>query len=458
MSNLKFFQPQQLFQPADKRRRNFEEVCGGLNKRAVIEEARRCPQCNHAPCRTACPLGVDIPGFIRSLREGDAATALTHIKESNPFPEICGRVCMAPCEKACVLSEDGSPINIRSLERFAADKGEAKFLSGAKAVKPSGKKIAIIGSGVSGLTAAKILVRRNFSVVIYEALPFLGGVLRYGVPRFRLPHKILDKMIAELENMGVEFRRNNFVGRSLTIEDISNQGFAMVILAVGTGGAQLGNIAGANLEGVHYAEEILLNVNLSDEKELRQKPFAQQGKNTVVVGKDYAAMDCARVCARLGKSVTLVCDCPEEALEIYPQDVELAKEEGVMISAMTRCQEIIAVEGVRAGGVRCVTLDYADPGSTGKWELSAVPGTETVIDADTVILSLGHRQNTALPRAIPGLKANEDGTIWFTDKQATSLSGVLVAGDAATGTSSLVQAMASGKVIAGIVEQYLSEK
>lgn len=457
MAGFKFFQPEQSAQAPNRRVKNFQEISSGLSRRAASAEAKRCPQCSQPVCRTACPLGIDIPGFIKDIRGGDAAAALARIKESNPSPHICGRICPAPCEKACVLSQDASPIAIRALERYASDCGHKLFAPARRQVKATGKKVAIVGSGPSGLTAAQILVLRNYQVTVFDAMPVLGGVLRYGIPRFRLPDKILKHGLDELTAMGVEFRPNQYVGHSLSIEDIFGQGFAVIVLAVGTGGAHLTNLSGANLSGVYYAEEFLMEANLLSERVLRERFAGLAGKRCVVIGKNYSAMDCARVCRRFTSEVTLIVDGPDSDLAIHPDDWEQGREEGVKISAMTQALEIMSPDGIQVGAVKCATLDYADPHSTGQWELLPVPETDQVIDTDVVIVAQGHRRNTALPRTIPGLRSNENGTIWFAQKQMTSLAHVLVAGDAATGVSTVVQALASGKWIAQTVDNYLTQ-
>ena len=457
MGNLKFFQPPVINQPAAKRTKNFLEVSLGLAKRTALDEARRCPQCAIPTCQAACPLNIDILGFIRLLRESETSQALAKIKEQNFFPSFCGRVCSAPCEKACVFAADGSPIAIRLLERFAADNGQEKSLL-VRSPKPSGPKIAVVGSGPSGLILARTLVNQNFQVTVFEMLPVLGGILCYGMPEFRLPYKVVRREIEAMTKRGVEFKTDSFVGHGIAVDELFSQGFNAVVLATGTGGAQLTDIPGADLCGVYYAEEILLSTNLFSEKDLRQRIFVNKCKKAAVVGKNYAALDCARIFRRLDKEVILIVDGPEEAIDVYPQDLKDALDEGVKLSAMTQVNEIVPSNENSAIGLRCVTLDYAEVASTGKWELAAVPGSESVVDTNTVILSLGHRVNTSLAQAIPGLKSNTDGTVWFSDNKKTSLAHIFVAGDAAKSGGLLVQAMASGKEVAGIFTEYFAKK
>ena len=288
----------------------------GFTKKISSDEARRCPQCAEPSCLPACPLGVDIPGFIRFLRESDAVSALERIKKDNPFPAICGRICPAPCESACIFYEDGAPIAIRALERYASDFGQLKVRAGARpAPTVNGKKIAIVGSGPSAMAAASILLSQGFKVVMFEAANEPGGVLRYGIPEFRLPQEVLQAQFEELESLGLELHTNILIGRMKPLEELA-RGFDAILLATGRSLPDFAIIEGENLIGVYYAEEFLMRLQiLSKENVLASAGQFFKGERTLVVGSGHAALDSARLAARLGQQVQLVFGGLEEEID-----------------------------------------------------------------------------------------------------------------------------------------------
>ena len=334
-------QPLPTIQPKEKRIRNNAEASSGISKKSCLQEAQRCPQCTEPVCNSGCPLGIDIPAFIRLLREGNAPAALQKIKEQNEFPSICGRVCLAPCESACVFAKEDAPIGIRALERYAADHGRAALGAGRKAHKPTGKKIAIIGSGPAGLTAAAQLARRGFQVTIFESLPLAGGVLRYGIPEFRLPREILETELQDLKNSGIEIRTNTHIGQTISLSELSKQGFSATLLTIGGGAPKFSDLPGTQFAGVYYAPELLIPFNLSSlSAAKKQLPFPL-GRKVIVVGTSSAALDVARVCRRLEREVTCVLPMTEEDLNAYPADLIQAREEGVEIESLTTPLEIL---------------------------------------------------------------------------------------------------------------------
>ncbi|MCR4337243.1 MAG: FAD-dependent oxidoreductase [Candidatus Omnitrophica bacterium] len=450
-------QPRPTVQHKEKRLKNFEEVSQGLAKRVCFEEAKRCPQCSDPTCKPGCPLGIDIPGFIRLLREGETTQALQKIQEENDFPAICGRVCLAPCEKSCVLEKEGAAIGIRALERFAADHGKTRSAMDEHR-RPRLQRVAIVGSGPAGLAAAARLSRRGYAVTVFEASALVGGILRYGVPEFRLPRQVLDQEIEGLKTKGVQFQTNAHLGRMFSISKIFEQGFAAILLAVGTGAPRLGSIPGEELAGVYYGRELLMKIHLARQKNLMKNFPMALGAQVVVLGDGYLAVDCARVCARRQTQVSLVFSRAEEELKIHAQDREDMMEEGIQIMPSTQVLEIISNSAGAVSGVRCVRMDFADPFSDGNWQLVAVPDSEFIIDAQTVVLASAESQVTPLQHWIPELRIQNE-RIWIDSQTAmTSMQGVFAAGDVVTGAGRLVDALASGKRVAENIDEYLKAK
>ncbi len=390
------------------------------------------------------------------LREGDAVAALAKIKENNPLPGVCGRVCLAPCETACVFNDENAAIGIRALERFAADNGRPKFASPRPLPVPlNGKKIAVIGSGPSGLTAANDLALKGYAVTIFEALSQPGGVLRYGIPEFRLPAKALDAEIAEIQALGVAINTNVLIGEMTTFDELI-AGFDVVLLATGAGSPKP-SLPGDHLTGVYYAQEFLMRVNmLSAANYPKTSTPALLGSRVAVIGSGYAALDCARAVLRLGKKASIVFAGLEEEIEIYPQERKDAIEEGVKLESLTRPLEIVASDGNMVGGIKCERLDFSeDP--DGKWQVKIVPGSEFVLEADTVILAGDSKPADYLKRYLPDLVWTNDGTVRVNEVTGlTSMKNIFATGNLATGAGSVVDAMANGRRAAVVIDQYLN--
>ena len=450
-------QPTVKTQASEKRVKNFSEVSLGFPKRIVFEEARRCPQCVDPVCMKGCPLGVNIPGFIRSLREGDVAGAYAKIKEENCFPSVCGRICSVPCEAACILNEEGSPpIGIRALERYAADFGRSKSAKRDQTFL-GGKKIAIVGSGPTGLAAAAELAQRGYQVTVFESFDKPGGVLRYGVPEFRIPKKILDNEINEIRALGVKIEVNFAIGHTATLEELIRQDFAAVLLATGAGIPKFMGLPGANLGGVYYGEEFLMRVNRAKSSFFSRKlDKLPVGQRIAVIGSGNTALDCARIGVRLGREVTLIFRRTEEDMRVKREERAYAKEEGVCFEPMVKPVEILADSSHFVGGLKCVRMDYADTNGSGKWQITQVPDSEFVIDVDTVVIAIGHNPNSLVSKNVSHLKINNDGTFKVNEKNGmTSIPGVFAAGNVRTNAGPVVNAIASGKKVAEEIDNYL---
>lgn len=407
-----------------------------------------------ASCLPACPLGIDIPGFIRLLREGDTALALERIRKENPFPAICGRICPAPCEGSCVFHADGNPIAIRALERFAADFGQGKVDKPSTVAR--GKKVAIIGSGPAGMSAAYYLAKMNLSVTLFEAGHEPGGLLRYGIPEFRLPQKVLDEQFSLLKSLRVEIQTDVVFGRTLLIDEIFMRGFSAVLLATGASLPQFSDLPGGSLAGVYYDTEFLSRLQTTYKADAlaqaRQQMIA--APKTVVLGRGSAAFDAARLSARLGSEVKIVFEGFEEQAGVGEDILKEAREEGIEILTL----QAIEIEGDDKGfvsGVKCRKLDIVDE----KDGLKLVPSMDgpMVIEAGMVIMANGARPNGFLKQYLPQLKWDQDGSLWADEQTGmTSVEKVFGCGSIVTAGGSVVDAIAGGKAAAQKIIQYLS--
>ena len=443
-------------QSPKRRIRNFNEVVLGFSKRAALEEARRCPQCSQPECMAACPLGINIPLFIRYLREGHIDGAYRQISEANPFAGICGRVCHAPCEAKCILQQEGAPMSIRALERFAYDHGHKKELK-RPAEKTSAKKVAVIGSGPCGLTAASRLAREHFEVTVFESLPAAGGFLRYGIPEMRLPQAVLEKEIAALKRLGVHIQEHKFMC-DLDLAGLTAQGYVAVILAAGYGGISLPPLQGVFYERVYLVEEILLQHNFLRKDIFEREMLKKVGERVVVIGGNDKAWDAARLCRRLGREAMVVFPGPQEDLPFHHLEMEQGQEEGVELKALTKPMEILADSQGRAVGIRCLNMDYADVRGDGPWRLIPVPGSDFVLEADTVILAEGQNDRGVFAKVFPGIDLNAQVQGTVPPSRVTAKKDVFVVGSMNEDGLSLVAAMQRGKAIAQTVVRHLTEK
>ena len=420
-----------------------------------MEEARRCPQCEDPVCVRACPLEINIPGFIRSLREGRVSDAYAIIREKSCLPSICGRICSAPCEAACVLNEEAAPINIRALERYAADFGKGKPAKKQRLLY-GGKKVAVIGSGPAGLSAAADLAQRGYQVTVYEAFDKPGGILRYGIPEFRIPKKTLDNEIDQIKALGVDIETNFLIGHTATLEEI-RQKFSAVLLATGAGIPKFMDLPGASLGGVYYGEEFLMRVNRAKSTFFsRGVPKLPLGQKIAVIGSGNTALDCARASVRLGRQVTLIFRRLEEDMYVAEEERQYAKEEGIQFASLVKPIEILPDSNNFVRGLKCVRMDFADGDGSGNWEVAELPNSEFNLDVDTVVLAVGHNPNSLVGKGTPALQINDDGTIQVRDNDSmTSIPGIFSAGNVRTNAGPVVEAMASGKMAAEDIDRYL---
>jgi len=406
-----------------------------------------------ATCLPACPLGIDITGFIRLLREGDTVLALERIKKENPFPAICGRICPAPCEQGCVFHADGEPISIRGLERFASDFGQSKPEKTNPAAR--GKKVAIIGSGPAGMSAAYYLAKTNLAVTIFEAAHEPGGLLRYAVPEFRLPQKVLDEQFVLLRSVGVEVQTDVVFGRTMMIDELFMRGFSAVLLATGASLPVFSELPGHGLTGVYYAMEYLYRLQMLDKENI--VPLARQqgipSAKTVIIGCGNAAFDAARLSVRLGSEVHLVFDGFEEQMGVGLDIIKEAREEGIEVHHL-QAFEILGEDGA-VQGVKCRKLDIVEGKDALKLELSQEE--PIVLGAQTVIIANGQRPNDLLKHYLPQLKWDEDSSLWA-DAQTgmTSMEKVFACGSAVTAGGAVVDAIAGGKAAAQKIIKYLA--
>ncbi len=399
-------------------------------------------------------MGIDIPGFIRLLRESDAVSALERIKKDNPFPAICGRVCPAPCENACIFHEEGSPIAIRALERYAADFGHKPNSRIKTVIKSNGKKVAIVGSGPSAMMAASFLLKAGLNVVMFEAANQPGGVLRYGIPEFRLPQHILEGQFEELQSQGLELHTNIFVGRMKSLEELART-FDALLLATGSSLPNFVSMQGEHLVGVYYAEEFLMRLQvLSKANVLSCAGDLIRGTRTVVIGKGYAALDAARMAVRLGQQVHWVFGGLEEEMGLSNYDLKESLEEGINIQAPFEALKIMGDPQGLVEGVQCHPLEIVE----GLGGLSLYPSKEgpIVFEAQTVILANGQKANSFLATMTPQLKVNSNGHFWIDEKTSmTSLEKVFAVASAVAGSMTVVEAFAGGKAVAKQIMEYL---
>jgi glutamate synthase (NADPH/NADH) small chain len=401
-------------------------------------------------------LGIDIPGFIRLLREGDTASALERIKKENPFPAICGRICPAPCERSCVFHADGEAIAIRGLERFASDFGQSR--PEKIAASSQGKKVAIIGSGPAGMSAAYYLAKMNLSVTIFEAAHEPGGLLRHAIPESRLPQKVLDEQFSQLKRLGVEIQTDAVLGRTMVIDELFMRGFSAVLLATGASLPCFCDLSGSDLSGVYYDVEFLNRLQAVNKEDVIQAA-RQQGipaAKTVIVGCGAAAFDAARLSLRLGSEVKVVFDGFEEQAGVGHEILKESKEEGIEVLSM-KVLEMAGDENGFVRGVKCRKLDIVESKDGLKLEPSM--DEPVFLEAGTVIIANGSRPNDFLKQYLPQLRWNEgNGSLWM-DAQTgmTSMEKVFGCGSVMTAGGSVVDAIAGGKAAAHKIIQYLTQ-
>ncbi len=450
-------------QDAKVRATNFEEVCLGYNGEEAKEEAGRCINCKNAQCMKGCPVSINIPGFIEKVKNDDIEGAYQIISESSALPAVCGRVCPqeSQCEGKCIRGIKGEPISIGKLERFVADWASENGIKPQGAAEKNGKKVAVIGSGPAGLTCAGDLAKMGYDVTIFEALHEAGGVLVYGIPEFRLPKtRVVAKEIENVKSLGVKIETNVVVGKSVTIDELLNEeGFDAVFIGSGAGLPKFMGIPGEQANGVFSANEYLTRSNLMKAFNEDSNTPIMRGKKVAVVGGGNVAMDAARTALRLGSEVHIVYRRSEEELPARVEEVHHAKEEGIIFNLLTNPVEILEDEKGWVKGIRCIKMELGEPDESGRRRPVEVPGSEFVIDVDTVIMSLGTSPNPLISSTTKGLEINKRKCIVAAEENGqTSKEGVYAGGDAVTGAATVILAMGAGKAGAKGIDEYLRNK
>lgn len=446
-----------------KKEGKFDEVALGLTVAQAKEAASRCLLCANPSCVTGCPVEVDIPGFIKCIQEGNIKKAAQVLKDKNSLPAICGRVCPqeTQCEQVCILAKHGKPVQIGALERFAAD-WEAEYAPTEPDPVPSnGIKIAVVGSGPGGLTCAGDLAKMGYEVTIFEAFHDTGGVLRYGIPEFRLPKTIVDREVDYVKKLGVTIELDVVVGKSFTVNDLlTKMGFEAVFIAVGAGAPVFMGIPGENLINVLSANEFLTRVNLMKAYREEYDTPVPVGEQVAVIGAGNVAMDAARTAKRLGaKTVTIIYRRSREEMPARAAEIEHAQQEGIEFLLLANPVRILGDEENRVNGIECIRMELGEPDESGRRRPIPVKGSEFVVPCDMVIPALGNRANPLLTSSTEGLELNKWGNIVADENTcATSIPGVFAGGDIVIGAATVIEAMGAGKRAARGIHEYITKK
>lgn len=437
---------------------NFEEVCYGYDREEALTEATRCLNCKNPRCVGACPVHIDIPGFIHALTEGDEAAAAECISKDSSLPSVCGRVCPqeSQCEGSCVLGIKGEPVAIGKLERYVGDWKIAHASDKNADIPKNGKKVAVVGSGPAGLACASDLAKWGFEVKVFEALHKLGGVLVYGIPEFRLPkEKIVAKEIESLKRLGVEFEKDVIVGRTVTIDHLlDEEGYDAVFVGSGAGLPRFMGIEGENLNGVFSANEYLTRANLMHGYDPCYDTPVFQAKKVVVVGGGNVAMDAVRTAKRLGAESVIVYRRSEAELPARKEEVHHAKEEGIEFRMLTNPVRVLGDEKGWVRGLECVEMELGEPDESGRRSPKEKPGSNFEIECDAVIMALGTSPNPLIKTTTKGLDTNRRGCLVADEDGRTTRAGVFAGGDAVTGAATVILAMGAGRKAAKAIKEY----
>ena len=450
-------------QEPEVRAHNFEEVCYGYNEEEAMAEASRCLKCKNPRCVSGCPVSIDIPSFIKEVEEGNFEAAYHVISKYSALPAVCGRVCPqeSQCESKCIRGIKGDAVSIGKLERFVADWAAEHGIKPKEAEAKNGHKVAVIGSGPSGLTCAGDLAKLGYDVTIFEALHEAGGVLVYGIPEFRLPkEKVVAKEVENVRALGVKIETNVIVGRSITIDELlDEEGFEAVFIGSGAGLPRFMGIPGENANGVFSANEYLTRSNLMKAfRDDHDTPIVA-GKKVAVIGGGNVAMDAARTALRLGAEVHIVYRRSEEELPARVEEVHHAKQEGIQFDVLTNPTEILVDENGWVKGIRCIRMELGEPDESGRRRPIEVEGSEFEMDVDTVIMSLGTSPNPLISSTTKGLEINRRKCIVAEEATGkTSKEAVYAGGDAVTGAATVILAMGAGKHAAKAIDEFLSNK
>ena len=460
MPNMSLKKNEMPSQPADVRNKNFDEVALGYTVEQAIDEAERCLNCKNKPCMQGCPVMVKIPEFIQKVKEKDFEGAYQVISQDSALPAVCGRVCPQEhqCEKHCIRGIKGEPVGIGRLERFVADWHNAHDSGIVPEIKKNGIKVAVVGSGPSGLTCAGDLARLGYDVTVFEAFHLAGGVLVYGIPEFRLPKSIVQKEIDGLKALGVKVETNMVIGKVLSIEELINEfDFKAVFIGTGAGLPKFMNIPGENLNGVFSANEFLTRINLMKAYKDDATTPIRHGKKVVVVGGGNVAMDAARCAKRLGAEVHLVYRRTLNELPARKEEVEHAMEEGIIFDLLTNPVKINGDETGTASTVTCVKMELSEPDASGRARPVVIKDSEFDIEADVVIMALGTSPNPLIKSTTKGLDVNSHGCIIADENGKTSVERVYAGGDAVTGAATVILAMGAGKTAAKAIDELLNK-
>ena len=452
------------------RAKNFDEVALGYSEEMAIDEAMRCLNCKHMPCVNGCPVKIHIPEFIGKIKEGDFEGAYQVINRSSSLPAVCGRVCPqeSQCESKCVRGIKGEPVGIGRLERFVADWHNAHAAGEVKRPESNGHRVAVVGSGPSGLTCAGDLAKKGYEVTVFEALHLAGGVLVYGIPEFRLPKAIVQKEVDTLKSLGVKIETNVVIGKTVTVDELFEDGFEAVFIGSGAGLPRFMGIPGESLKGVYSANEFLTRSNLMKAYRDDTTTPILHAKRVAVVGGGNVAMDAARTALRLGaEEVSIVYRRSLDELPARAEEVEHAMEEGIIFRVLNNPTEIIGYNNPEdrrdpkngfVTGMRCIRCELGEPDEKGRRRPVEIEGSEWVLDVDCVIMSIGTSPNPLIKATTEGLEVNRHGGIIVEEETGkTSKDGVYAGGDAVTGAATVILAMGAGKTAADAIDKYLSK-
>ncbi len=460
MANMQMNKTPITEQDPEIRARNFKEVSLGYTIEEALNEAQRCLNCKTKPCMSGCPVGVRIPEFISKIVEGDIPAAYEIIKSTNGLPAVCGRVCPQEnqCEGKCIRGIKGESVAIGRLERFCADYMMDKE-SVNISITPNGHKVAVIGSGPSGLTCASDLAKLGYKVTIFEAFHTAGGVLMYGIPEFRLPKAIVQHEIEGLKKLGVEIMTDMVIGKILSVDELFDMGYEAVFIGSGAGLPNFMGIPGEGLVGVFSANEYLTRTNLMKAYRDEYDTPIIKSKAVAVVGGGNVAMDAARCAMRLGaEKVYIIYRRSEKEMPARKEEVQHAKEEGIEFAYLTNPLEILGDDNGRVSGIKCIKMQLGDVDERGRASVSEIPDSEFIIPVDTAIMSIGTSPNPLIRSTTSGLEANKRGCLIVDENMLTTKEGVYAGGDAVTGAATVILAMGAGKTAAKSIDEYIKSK
>ena len=461
MANMSLKKNPMPAQEPDVRNKNFDEVALGYTEEMALDEAARCLNCKNHPCVNGCPVQIHIPEFIAKVAAGEFEEAYQIISQTSSLPAVCGRVCPQEnqCEKYCVRGIKGEAVGIGRLERFVADWHNAHATTPPVKPASNGHKVAVVGSGPSGLTCAGDLAKKGYEVTVYEALHLAGGVLVYGIPEFRLPKAIVQKEVDNLKALGVTIATNVVVGRTISIDELmEEEGFEAVFIGSGAGLPMFMGIPGENYKGVYSANEFLTRINLMKAYKPDSDTPIQRPLKVAVVGGGNVAMDAARCSKRLGAEVYVVYRRGMEELPARHEEVEHAEEEGVIFKTLNNPVEILADENDNVRAIRCIKMELGEPDASGRRRPVEVPGSEFELEVDCVIMSLGTSPNPLIKSTTKGLEINRKGGIVVNEDGLTSRANVYAGGDAVTGAATVILAMGAGKTAAKAIDEAFQNK